>query len=367
MRRAFGERAAVPAGSKRSLSTDASPSLPYRAVLLALALVAAGLLFEQLVQLILVVALTVVVALPVAAGATRLERHGVPRALGAVACLLLGLGVLVGILAFLIPAFVSQVNGFVNQLPATVTHLEHVLDSTFGLRRGTAARTVQQFVQRYTQHPSKLLGPLSSVGLTLATTIGGVVVVLISALYAAINPDPLVRGLVRLAPPAHRAQALWVLERIRLAWLGWLRGISLDMLVLGGLLFLGMRLVGLPFAIGFAVFSALLTVIPNYGSIISAVPPIAYGLAHSFREGVLVTIVYVVVNQVEGNIVLPLIMGRSVTLHPAVIAIGVLIIGGLFGPLGLILSIPLMSLTLILIEELWVRPLHHRDVERPVT
>jgi predicted PurR-regulated permease PerM len=76
----------------------------------------------------------------------------------------------------------------------------------------------------------------------------------------------------------------------------------------------------------------------------------------SLREGVLVTVVYVVVNQVEGNVALPLIMGRSVSLHPAVIAIGVLVAGSLFGVVGLLISVPLISLTLILVDELWVKP-----------
>jgi predicted PurR-regulated permease PerM len=261
-----------------------------------------------------------------------------------------------------VPAFVSQVDSFVAQLPTIVTRLERTLDDAFGLKPGTVAATAQRFVRRYTSHPTTLLGPLSSVGETVVTLIGSVVIVLISALYAAINPEPLVNGFVRLAPPRHRLQALSVLERIRLAWLGWLRGIGLDMLVLGGLLYLGMRIVGLPFAVGFAVFSALLTVIPNYGSIISAVPPIAYGLAHSFGQGVAVTVVYVVVNQVEGNLALPVIMGRSVSMHPAVVAVGVLIAGGLFGALGLILSIPLISLILILVDELWIKPIQHRDL-----
>jgi predicted PurR-regulated permease PerM len=117
-----------------------------------------------------------------------------------------------------------------------------------------------------------------------------------------------------------------------------------------------MQIIGLQFAAGFAIFSALMTVIPNYGSVISAVPPIAYGLTRSFHEGLLVAIVYVIVNQVEGNVALPLIMGRSVSLHPAVIAVGVLVAGSLFGLVGLLVSVPLISFTLIIADELWVKP-----------
>ena len=333
-----------------------SDRLPYRAVLLVAALAAAGLLFEQLVTLLLLVVIAIIIALPLAAGGTWLQRFGVPRVIGVVVCLLAGFAI-VALLAFLIvPPFVDQVKAFVNELPGLVTRAEH----HFHLKPGTVSRTAEQLASRYTQHPAKLLGPLSSIALGAASVIGAAIVVLISALYAAINPDPLVRGLVRLAPFEHRGELLRVLGRIRAAWLGWLRGIALDMLVLGSLLFIGLKLIGLPFAVGFAVFSALLTVIPNYGSVISAIPPILLGLSQSLHEAVLVTIVYVVVNQVEGNLVLPLIMGRSVSVHPAAVAIAVLIAGSLFGVIGLFIAIPLLSLTMIAIEEIWIFPMERR-------
>ncbi|MGI8412959.1 MAG: AI-2E family transporter [Solirubrobacteraceae bacterium] len=353
---------AAPSGSSW---TSFAPALAYRAVVLAFALVAIGLVFKQLVGLLLALTISVIIAMPVAAGATWLGRFRVPRPLGAVLSLLLGFGVIAALLVLVLPSFVHQAGTFVHDLPRTVSRLEHSINSTFGLKAGTIARAAQRFADRYTQHPATLLGPLSSIGVTLASGLTGLVVILISALYMAINPVPLIRGLVRLAPPGNRAQALWVFERIRSAWLGWLRGIALDMLVLGGLLFIGLRIIGVNFAVGFAVFSALLTVIPNYGSVISAVPPIVYGLAHSFHEGVLVAVVYIVVNQIEGNLVLPIIMARSVSLHPATIAIGVLIAGGLLGVPGLFLSVPLISLTLILVDELWIRPQEARDEGPP--
>jgi predicted PurR-regulated permease PerM len=335
---------------------DFDPRVAYRAVVLALGLVAAGLLFEELVQIVMLVTIALVTAVPLAASATWLRRFHIPRAVGAVLSLLAGAAVMGLLLAFVVPTFVSQVNDFVAQLPSTVAHLEGHVNHLLGLRRGTTTRAVTRFVHRYTQHPAVLLGPLTAIGVSIATAVGAIVVVLISALYMAISPDPLVNGLVRLFPASRRPDVLRTLERIRLAWLGWLRGIALDMLVLGGLLFLGMQIIGLQFAAGFAIFSALMTVIPNYGSVISAIPPIAYGLTSSLHLGVLVAIVYVVVNQIEGNVALPLIMGRSVSLHPAVIALGVLIAGTLFGIVGLFISVPLISLTLILVDEIWVKP-----------
>jgi predicted PurR-regulated permease PerM len=337
-------------------ATRVDSGVAYRAVLLALGLLAAGLLIEQLVQLVMLVTIAIVIALPIAAAASWLERWRVPRPIGAVLALAIGCLVVGVVLTFVVPTFVAQVEGFVGQLPVTVSHVERSVNNLLGLRRGTTTKAVTRFADRYTQHPAMLLGPLSAIGVSIATAVGAIVVVVISALYMAINPQPLVNGLLRLFPAWRRTDVKDTLERIRGAWLGWMRGVALDMIVLGGLLYIGMRIIGLPFAVGFAMFSALMTVIPNYGSVISAIPPIAFGLTRSFHEAVLVTVVYVIVNQVEGNVALPLIMGRSVRLHPAIIALGVLVVGSLFGIVGLFVSVPLISLALILGDELWVRP-----------
>jgi predicted PurR-regulated permease PerM len=284
------------------------------------------------------------------------QRRGLPRAVGAVPALLAGL-VALGALGYLIiPSFVSQAKQFANTLPTTIARAERYLHGATGLTTKTLSSDLTAFVRGYTAHPQRLIAPLESVGLSVAALLTSLVVVLITALYIAISPEPLLDGTLHLLPPSDRAHARVVLSRIRRAWLGWIRAMAIDMLLLGGLLYLGMRLVGLQFAVGFAVFSAVLTVIPNFGSIISAVPPVLVGLSRSPGQAALVLLVYVIVNQIEGNVILPLVMARTVDLHPAVVAIGVVVMGQLFGLVGVIVSVPLLSLTFILIEELWVKP-----------
>src|ERR1700759_3569980 len=101
------------------------PRVAYRAGALALGLVAAGLLFEELVQIVMLVTIAVVIAVPLAASATWLSRWRVPRVVGAVLAALSGAAVTAALLAFVVPTFVSQVNDFIAQLPTTVAHLEH--------------------------------------------------------------------------------------------------------------------------------------------------------------------------------------------------------------------------------------------------
>ena len=152
------------------MRAEFDPRVAYRAVLLALGLLAAGLLFEQLVQIVMLVTIAVVIAVPLAATASWLRRWGVPRAVGAVLALLAGAAVTGVLLAFVVPTFVSQVNDFIAQLPTTAAHFERTINNVLGLKRGTTTKAVTQFVNRYTHHPAVLLGPLAQIGVSIATT-----------------------------------------------------------------------------------------------------------------------------------------------------------------------------------------------------
>ncbi len=331
----------------------------YRAILLAFGLVVAGLIFQQLVSLVLAVLIVIVIALPLSAFASALSRRGVPRGLGAVIGLLLGLLALIGLVAGIVPVFSHEINQFTSSLPSIVDALRHRLGRLTGTSPSHVGQQIQHFVNGYTQHPDKLLGPLESVGASVAGILGALIVILLTALYTAIQPQPLVNGFVSLFPPGRRPQAGHVLSRLRAAYLGWLRGLALGMLVLGGLTYLGLQLIGLPFAAFFAVFTAIAMIVPYFGALASSIPPILYALTISPGKAILVTALYVVAHQVEGNVIQPLVVARAVKMHPAAVAVGVVAVDQLFGVVGLIVSVPILVTIKILIEELWIKPMEN--------
>jgi predicted PurR-regulated permease PerM len=175
----------------------------------------------------------------------------------------------------------------------------------------------------------------------------------------AANPEPLITGMTRVFPPDRRDHALHVMQRLRESWVGWMQGVAVDMVVTGVLLYLGLSLIGLDFALVFAVISALLTLIPYYGAFIGGLPPVLFALADSPGKAALAFVVYVAIQQVESNFTIPLVMSRTVRLHPAVIAIGVLVVGRLFGFAGLFVAVPVLSFVSVVIEEFWIKPMEH--------
>jgi len=338
----------------------------YRTVFLAAGLILFGLLFRQLVTLLLAMLMTIVIAIPLAAVAKRLERYRIPRPAGALIALVGGVGTLALVIYLLIGPFVDQTNQFVDDVPSIVHKLEDVYADVTGQNSSEVGDKIQNFVERYTDQPDRLIGPLTSIGLNVAGILGALVLILITAYYMAIRPEPLVNGLVRLFPPPRREHVRFVLGRIRQSWIGWLEGVAIDMLVTFVMLYVALTIVGLDFAIFFAVLSALLVVVPYFGAIAGAIPPVLFALTDSPGKALVVLGAYILVQQLESNVTIPIIMAQRVRLHPAVIAIGVVVVGTLFGFVGLFVAVPILSLIIIAVEEFWVKPIEegHADERR---
>jgi predicted PurR-regulated permease PerM len=189
------------------------------------------------------------------------------------------------------------------------------------------------------------------------------VLILITAYYMAVRPEPLVEGLVKLFPPPRRDHARHVLDRLRASWIGWMEGVGIDMLITFVLLFVGLTIIGLDFAIFFAVLSALLVVVPYFGAIAGAIPPVLFAFTDSPGKALVTLAVYVLVQQLESNVTIPVVMAQRTRLHPAMVAIGVVVVGQLFGFIGLFVAVPILSLIVIVVQEFWVKPIeesHHR-------
>jgi predicted PurR-regulated permease PerM len=337
----------------------------YRAVLLAFGLFVGWLLFRELVTLLVAGLITILVSIPLSAGATRLQRRGVPRAIGAFATLLVGLGAVAGLLYLVIPTFVDEIKRFIDQVPGIATSLEHHYRDVTGASPGQAGHTIKHFLNGYVHDPGKLIGPIESIGLGIVGVVAGFIVIVLTAFYIAVNPQPLVDGALSLVPLDRREHARAVMDRLRGAWIGWMEGLLVNMLVNGVLLYVGLRIIGLDYALVFAVLTGLLTVIPYFGAILAGIPPVLFALSNSLEQGLLVLGIYILTHEIESNVSVPLVMANRVRLHPALVAIGVVIVGSLFGFIGLIVAVPILSLVTILVDEYWVKPLEARRSPHP--
>jgi putative permease len=328
----------------------------YRAVLLAAGLIVLGLLFQELVTLLVAVLITVLISIPLAETANRLERHRIPRPVGALVALLIGVGAVAAVLAVVLPTFIDQTEEFIDQVPEIATDLEASVGDLVGAEPSEVGDQVQEALEELGDNPEQLVGPATAIAGGVAGGLAALILIVVTAYYIAVRPDPLVNAALSLFPPERREWALEAMRRIRGAWIGWMQGAVIDMLANGLMIYAGLSLIGLDFAVVWGVLAGLFTLVPYFGPIAASIPPILFALAESPEKALVAGIVYLVVQQIEGNLTIPLVMAQTVRLHPAVIAVGVVIVGQLFGFIALFVAVPILSLIVILIDELWVKP-----------
>lgn len=182
------------------------------------------------------------------------------------------------------------------------------------------------------------------------------------AIYTAINPGPYRRGLLWLLPPAWRAEAEIVLHDIVHGLRYWMLGQLVSMASVSVLIWIGLALLGIPQALGLALIAGAFELVPVLGPWLSAVPGVLIGLNAGTAAAVHVALMYLVVQQLESNVIVPLAERWAIRLPAGLVLFAIAAGGVLFGLLGVLLATPLTLVVVILVQDLWMQP-HEGDNE----
>lgn len=163
--------------------------------------------------------------------------------------------------------------------------------------------------------------------------------------YFLIEEDLIERSFTRLFSKSQRASAARITKDVEKRMSSWFWGQITLMTIIGLMTFISLHIIGMgKYAISLAVLAGLLEAVPNIGPIIAAIPAAIIGVSNSTFLGVSIVILYFLIQQLENNMIVPLVMKKTVGINPIVTLI-VLIIGGrLGGFLGILLAIPLYVL-----------------------
>lgn len=208
---------------------------------------------------------------------------------------------------------------------------------------------------------------LSGVGGVFTSTVGAVgnfFITILLAIYFAAEPRFYIHGFVKLFPRPARQRAREVVNTVgdTLRW--WLIGKAGSMIFIGLLTWIGLSILGVPLALTLGLIAGLLSFIPNFGPILSAVPAILIAFVDSPMRAVYVAILYVVVQLIESNIVTPLIERETVELPPALTIMFQLALAVLVGGLGLVLATPLLAVIMVMMQMIYMEDmLGDRDME----
>ena len=192
-------------------------------------------------------------------------------------------------------------------------------------------------------------------GMTAVGAISSLIILMVLTGFLSANPDLYRSGAVRLVPPGKRELVQDTLSALAAALRWWFLGQLVSMAILGVTVGLGLFFLGVDLWLGIAVLTALLTFIPFIGPLIAAVPIVAVGFAAGMQTGWIVLIGYVMIQNLEGSVIGPMIQQRAVNLAPALLIAVQVLLSLVFGAMGLILAAPLTIVAMVAVQKLWVK------------
>jgi predicted PurR-regulated permease PerM len=329
----------------------------YVGIGLAFALFLALYFVYQVRAVMLVLLLTLLFSVIISRPVDYLARKGLGRGLGTVIVLgTLTLALVLGGVA-LGSVVESQAQQLAEDLPTLLSNAQDFAEevqSRFGLN--ISLPDSQQLLDSARSFLSSgAFSTFVSVGAGVANVVSFAVVVLISTIFTIARPAPLVNGFVALFPAGQRERVREILTKMYKNVQRWFLGQLASMTIIGLLFTIALSVIGVPFALLLGILSGLLAFIPFVGPAISVIPPILLALAQEPISALWVILAYAGVQFVEGNIVQPVVMSRAVSLHPVIIVFALLIMGTLFGFIGVLLAIPLFAALHVLVQELWIK------------
>lgn len=276
--------------------------------------------------------------------------RSMPRALAILASLLFVFGLIVAGLAVILPLAIDQLNGLVAAWPNTQADIDRML--------GTAARRIpawwpapkdaggqpgwlrEGLTNRIETAAITLLQSLLDVA---SGTIGFVIQLVAAAtlaIYLLLDAQALRDGFVHLAPPRYRRDAADLWDAFGTSLSRYLSGVVVVAIITGALACIALGALGVPYPLLLGGWVAFCSFVPVFGTYLGIIPALPLALAQSPATAALTILAYIVIQQVEDNILTPRVQGETAHVPPAVILIAVLWTGLAFGPFWSVLAAP---------------------------
>lgn len=264
-------------------------------------------------------------------------------------------------LLIVVPPFIDQFQQLIDLIPTGLERLNGVLLRLEEVAPDSIIRNARDALDQLLESPRSLVSRILNnffaiFSSTLNVALSALAVFVITIMLLA-TPDQYRNAFVLLFPASFRDRAHEVLDLCEEALGGWIIGILFNMTVIALLSGIGLWVLGVSLPLANAMLAGLLTFIPNLGPTLSVIPPMAIGLLDAPWKAIAVLILYIIIQQVESNILTPLVMKKQVSLLPAVTLISQIAFAYFFGFLGLLLALPLVIVMQVVIRELLVRDL----------
>lgn len=329
-----------------------------RATFIVLAIVGVAWLMFELTHLLMLIFASITIAAIFDALAGVIERRtGIGRGFALSGAIFGVIALFVGAFALFGTQIARELDTVWATLPSALTGVESFLDR-YGL--GDRAR---ELITSGSSDASQLISQAGGYAIAAGSGLADFALVLVGAIFLASNPDVYRRGLLFLLPAKAEAPVAATLDDATHGLRGWMLGQAVSSLVVAALTWVGLMFLGVPASGGLAIIAGLLDVIPMVGPVIAGVPAVLLAFTVSPMTALWTLGLFLVIQQLQGNFLQPLIQKHAVDVPPAVLLFAVFAFGILFGFLGVLLAAPLTVVVFVAVRRLYVETVLGKTVD----
>jgi len=305
-------------------------------------------------DILLMILVAVLLAALIEPFAKWFEDHRVPRGLAVLIVYVVLGALLTGVLVYLIPVLIEQA---VQLFSSAALMYERFLDSFGQFQTIAAEHGFAQNVQGTLEGLQReITAGFASVFSTVKGFFGGLAalfIVLVLAFYIVVEENSVRTFVKQIAPAEYQSEITTTMTKMQKKIGAWLRGQIILGLIVGVSVYIGLSLIGVEYALLLAIIAGLLEIVPYIGPILSFVPAAIIAFAQSPLIGVLTGVLYLLIQQVENNVLVPKVMQKVTGLNPIVSVIALLVGLKIAGVGGAILAIPVATMGTVVLEDLF--------------
>ncbi|MFM2311003.1 MAG: hypothetical protein RLZZ04_279 [Cyanobacteriota bacterium] len=312
----------------------------------------------QIKQLLLLLFTAIVLATSLNILVKTFQKRGLKRFNAVLLSMLFLIFVTVGCVWIVVPPFIDQFQDLGKLIPQGIEKLNvwiNLLSERLDPRIITLLPDTEELNRQIQPFFKQFLGGGLTVFYNSLGVLLGILLLFTITLMLLADPVTYRQGFKRLFPAFYRRRVEEILDLCGKGLEGWLVGILFNMVVIAILSFTGLLLLGIPLALSQAMLAGVMTFIPNLGPTLSVISPMAIALIEAPWKALAVLALYIIIQQIESNVLTPIVMAQQVALLPAITLLSQIFFATFFGFLGLFLSLPLTVVAQIWFKEVIVK------------
>ena len=304
---------------------------------------------------VLVLLTAVVVASAVDPAASWFAKFKIPRVLAVLLVYVIAFGIIIGTLFFFLPPLFDDFSDIAFKIPAqlnTLINNNSTWSSAVALFGNFSTKFSVQDIVGSGLFNSSLHGNAIDLTRAIFSSLLDFILIVVISFYLAVQKNG-VENFLRVIIPSRREEYiinLWQRTEVKIG--RWMQGQLILAVIIGPLVFLGLTLFQVKYALTLAIVASVFEIIPIFGPILSAVPAVIFGFGESATLGLILIGFYLIIHQFENHLLYPLVVKKIIGVNPLVVIISLIVGYELVGFLGIILAVPLATLLMELVSDI---------------